>query len=101
MANLPRSAYSLNGGLAFQGAPAHGNVVARELESGPAPSQVAQSAQQEATRQGTRAEALASQMAASAKNAMHELLLRGNSGALPGMSAIAANPELVANIGLS
>ena len=100
MARMP-AGYSLNGGLAFQGAPAHGNPVARELESGPSMSQVIQATQQEATRQMTRAEAQASQLAVGAKNAVHQMLLASDPNALRGLKAIAANPEIPANIGLS
>lgn len=99
MARVP-AGYSLNGGLAFQGAPAHGNHVATELEAGPAPAQMKQSLQQEANRQMTRAEMQAAQMAAGAKNAMHRMLLAGNPGALKGMSAVAADPSILTNIGL-
>ena len=99
MARMP-AGYSLNGGLAFQGAPAHGNPVARELESGPSMSQVVQAAQQETTRQMTRAEAQASQMAVAAKNAMHRIIHAEDPNALGGLRTIAQDPQLMANIGL-
>lgn len=97
MANLPRGANSLNGGLAYTGAPAYGNPVAAEMVN-PAQAQVQQAVQQETTRSQTREQAQASQLAVLHKSALQKLL--GREG-LPNLAAIAADPGLVDNLGLS
>ena len=103
MSRLP-DGYSLNGGLAFQGQPAHGNTAARaELEAGPAAAQVAQATQQ--TQQGvkqnlvTQRAQMASALANGFKLGLQRATLAGNQDALPGMRAIAVNPEILTNIG--
>ena len=105
MSRLP-DGYSLNGGLAFQGQPAHGNTAARaELEAGPTATQVAQATQQ--TRQNvvqnqmTQRAQMASALANGFKQSLQRATLAGSQDALPGMQAIAANPEILANIGLT
>jgi len=95
MANLP------------PGMPARYNPVARELEAGPATSQIRQSLQQEMTRREVRdetAEAAASALAHQAKKAVQVALIQQGSGdprdVLPGLTTIADRPELLNNIGL-
>jgi hypothetical protein len=89
MARLP-DGYSLNGNLAFQGQPAHGNTVAREMIN-PSQAQVAQSLQQ--TQQGaaqnqlTQSAQMASAMALAAKRRVQEPVAR--TGALLGLHRIA------------
>jgi hypothetical protein len=87
--------------------PAHFNPVAAELKAGPAPAQVQQSLQQEATRQGVRneaREAAANALAQRAKKAVQLAVLQQGSGdprsTLPGLTTIADRPELLNNIGL-
>ena len=99
MANLPRSAYSLNGGLAFAGAPAHGNPVAAEMVN-PAEAQVKQSLQQTQTQQAVRGEAAqvaANNLAMQYKSRLQQAV--GPEG-LPGLAAIAANRGITENLGL-
>jgi hypothetical protein len=97
MARLP-DGYSLNGNLAFQGQPAHGNTVAREMIN-PSQAQVDQSLQQEATRQVTRAEEQAAGMVAEAKLKLQRLALARNPKALPGLGRL--DPDVLANTGLT
>lgn len=87
--------------------PAHFNPVAAELKAGPAPAQIQQSLQQEATRQGVLGEAqvaAANALAQRAKKAVHLSVLQQGSGdprdILPGLTTIADRPELLNNIGL-
>lgn len=99
MARMPNG-YSLNGNLAFQGAPAHGNPVAAEMVN-PAEAQVKQSLQQTQTQQAVRGEAAqvaANNLAMQYKSRLQQAV--GPEG-LPGLSAIAANPDLVGNLGLA
>jgi hypothetical protein len=95
MANLP------------PGLPAHFNPVAAELKAGPAPAQMQQSLQQEATRQDVRneaREAAANALVQRAKKAVQLAVLQQGSGdpraTLPGLTTIADRPELLNNIGL-
>jgi hypothetical protein len=99
MARLPEG-YSLNGGLAFAGAPAHGNPAAAELVN-PAVAQVRTATQQQASTEGTRAEIQAAQMAAAAKTMIQKAALAQNPNALQGLGAIAQNPGILENIGLA
>lgn len=98
MARLPEG-YSLNGNLAFQGAPAHGNPVASELVN-PAAAQIRTAVQQQGATEATRAETQAAQMAVAAKEAIQRALLAQNPNALSGLGTIAKNPEILSNIGL-
>lgn len=95
MANLPRNAYSLNGGLAFAGAPAHGNTNARELQEGPASGQVSQSLQQEGSRQAVLAELAAVNQAQRYKLALQAMI----APQLSGMQKVAqmGDPEAIAS----
>jgi len=97
MALLPKN-YSLNGGLAFAGAPAHGNPNAAELVN-PAAAQVRTAVQQQATAEDTRAATQAAQMAVAAKGMIQRAALEKNPEALPGMAAIAQDPGILENIG--
>ena len=112
MARLP-DGYSLNGGLAFRGAPAHGNPNARQLFDGDAASQLGLSIQQEFGRQRlnrqTQAsqltgqeqldpETLASGLAAEYKSATQRLLKSIVPGAFEATEALATNPGALADV---
>ena len=97
MARLP-DGYSLNGGLAFRGAPAHGNPVARQLVSGPTASQLEQSVQQMTSRQEVNAETQASQMAVQYKLATQRLLNSMLPGAFEATESLALNPGALADV---
>jgi hypothetical protein len=95
MANLP------------PGMPARYNPVASELAAGPASSQLRQSLQQEMNRREVReetAEAAANALAHQAKKSIQLALVQQGSGdprsVLPGLTAIADQPDLLNNIGL-
>jgi len=87
MARLP-DGYSLNGGLAFRGAPAHGNPSARQLIAGPTATQVEQSVQQMAGREQVNGETQASQLAAQYKLATQRLLQSMMPGAFEATEAL-------------
>jgi len=112
MARLP-DGYSLNGGLAFRGAPAHGNPSARQLIAGPTATQLEQSVQQMAGREQlnrqTQAsqlagqeqldpETLASGLAAKYKSATQRLLKSIVPGAFEATEALATNPGALADV---
>lgn len=96
MANLPRNAYSLNGGLAFAGAPAHGNTNARELEEGPTAGQILQAMQQEGSRQAVRGEIAAANQAQRYKLALQSMV----APQLSGMQNVAQMGDIASAIGM-
>ncbi|NDC87510.1 MAG: hypothetical protein EB075_01645 [Bacteroidetes bacterium] len=94
----------LNGGPAFQGAPAHSNLTARELIAGPAAAQFNQSFQQTVGREQVRAEAQDSQRTAeSAAQKAAELAANAKLGALVALHKqhpLEALPKIAANLGI-
>jgi len=85
--------YSLNGGLAFQGQPAHGNTAGAEVVD-PRAAQVQQAAQQ--TQQGmtannltARSQQMANVLLSNAKSNLQRAAAASNPDALPGLTTIA------------
>ena len=95
----------LNGGLDFQGAPAHSNLTARQLIDGPAAAQLDQSVQQTVGRQHLLVEMQDSQDAAAearrfAANAkLGALAALDKQHPLKALREIAANPGITSNTG--
>lgn len=104
MANLPRNAYSLNGGLAFAGAPAYGNTNAQELAEGSTAGQIRQSLQQAASQERVREETrrvAANAMAQRFKSELQQATVQADPNALRNLRTIAAQPDLVQNLGMA